>query len=196
MVAMVPRGLWSPDKVLALLDLPLPTVDSHLRMVREAADKQCHHTTATRAAESEALALVKERHRHEAAMWAAPSATSPLADEQRRQEAADCTVAAEVRSCSNTIVAQANSHFDVMLAALPNHINTAIRQVQAMRDVLAAPLDAILAKIEREDIKEGAQTTSLVVASSTPLAIIGNLQKVHATPLTSQTPIWIALNWK
>ncbi len=52
----------------------------------------------------------------------------------------------------------------------------------ASRDLLAAPLDALLANIEREDIEEGARTTPLVVASCTPSAVAGNLQKAPATP--------------
>jgi len=52
----------------------------------------------------------------------------------------------------------------------------------ASRDLLAAPLDALLANIEREDIEEGARTTPLVVASCTPSAVAGNLQRAPATP--------------
>ena len=69
-------------------------------------------------------------------------------------------------------------------------------RVQATRDLLAASLDAILVKIERKDIKEGAQMTPLVLASSTPLAIAGNLQKAHVISLVVASPHLLAVDDK
>jgi hypothetical protein len=95
---------------------------------------------------------------------------------------ADQTAAVEAQSFRDTIVVRANNEFVVRPAALPNHIEAAIWQVQATRDLLSAPLDALLANIEREDIEEWARMTPLVVASSTPSASAGNLRKAPATP--------------
>ncbi len=63
-----------------------------------------------------------------AAMWAKLSAVSSLADEQSRPEIASSNLFNAARAC-----------------------------IQATCELLAAPLDAILANIEREDIKEGAR---------------------------------------
>jgi hypothetical protein len=54
----------------------------------------------------------------------------------------------------------------------------------------------LLANIEREDIKEGARTTPLVVALSTPSAVVGNLQKAPATPhdVASTQPLAVDYN--
>jgi hypothetical protein len=95
---------------------------------------------------------------------------------------ANQTAVVEVQSYCNTIVVWANNEFVVTPTASPNHIEAAIWRVQATRDLLAAPLDALLANIERKNIKEGAQMTPLVVALSTPSAVAGNLQKA---PMTS-----------
>jgi hypothetical protein len=95
---------------------------------------------------------------------------------------ADRTAVVEARSCCNTIVVRANDKFVVTPAASPNHVETAIRRVQAMHDLLAAPLDVLLANIERKDIEEGAWTSPLVVALSTPLVVAVNLRKAPTTP--------------
>jgi hypothetical protein len=92
---------------------------------REAAAR---HDGATRAAESVALALVKDCRRHEAAMQAELSAVSSFADEQSRPK----------------IVSS-------------NLFDAARARIQATCELLAAPLDAILADIEREDIEEVAR---------------------------------------
>ena len=95
---------------------------------------------------------------------------------------ADRTAVVEARSCHDTIVVRANDEFFVTPAASPNHVETAIRRVQAMHDLLAAPLDVLLANIERKDIEEGARTSPLVVALSTPSAVAVNLRKAPMTP--------------
>ena len=107
---------------------------------------------AARAAESEALALVKECRQHEAAMRSELSAANSLAlaDERPRHKIAS-----------------------------PNLFDAARARIQATCELLAGPLDAILADIEREDIKEGARTTPLVDALSLPSTVDGNIQKVR-----------------
>jgi hypothetical protein len=100
--------------------------------------------------ESEALALVEDCRRHEAAMRAELSAASSRADERPRHE-----------------------------IALPNIFDAARARIQATCELLAGPLDAILADIEREDIEEGARTTPLVDDPSLPSTVDGNIQKVR-----------------
>ncbi len=102
---------------------------------------------AARAAESEALALVKDCRRHEAAMRAELSAASSLADERPRHEIAS-----------------------------PNLFDAARARIQAICELLTGPLDAILANIEHEDIKEGARTTPLVGAPSLPSSVDGKIE--------------------
>jgi hypothetical protein len=117
------------------------------------ADDRSRHEAAARAAD-QALTLAEERRRHEDAMRAALSAASTLADERPHHEVAS----------SNFFVA-------------------AKERIQATCDLLAAPLDAILADIERKDIKEGARTTLLVVALIHPSAVDDNLLPAVAPPL-------------
>jgi hypothetical protein len=108
------------------------------------------HKGAARAAASEALALVEDCRRHEAAMRAELSAASSLADERPHHEIAS-----------------------------PNLFDAARARIQATCELLAGPLDAILANIERKDIEEGARTTPLVGAPSLPSTVDGNIQKVR-----------------
>jgi hypothetical protein len=55
--------------------------------------------------------------------------------------------------------------------ASPNLFDATRARIQATCELLAAPLDAILANIEREDIEEGARTT--------PSTVDGNIQMVR-----------------
>ena len=105
----------------------------------EASDERRRNEAAARAAESEALALVKECRQNEAATRAALSTVSSLADE---------------RPCHEVVS--------------PNHFDAARGCIQVTCKLITAPLDAILADIEREDIEEGARTTPLVGAPSLP----------------------------
>jgi hypothetical protein len=97
---------------------------------------------AARAVESEALALVEDCRRHEAVMRAEMSAASSLADERPHHEIAS-----------------------------PNLFDAARARIQATCDLLAAPLDALLADFVRKDIEEGARTTPLVGAPSLPSTV-------------------------
>ena len=117
------------------------------------ADNQSRHEAATRAAE-QVLTLVKERCQHKDAMRAALSAWSTLADKQPHHEVASS-----------------------------NFFDAAKERIQATCNLLAAPLDAILADIEREDIPEGARMTFLIVASIHPSAVNDNLLAAVAPPL-------------
>jgi hypothetical protein len=108
--------------------------------------EQQREAAAARAAESEARALVEDCRRHEAAMRAELSAASSLADERFRHEIAS-----------------------------PNIFDAARVRIQATCELLAGPLDVILANIEREDIKEGARTTPLVDAPSLPSTVDGHI---------------------
>jgi hypothetical protein len=119
------------------------------------ADNQSRHEAAARAAE-QALTLVKERRQHKDALRAALSAASTLADERPHHEVASS-----------------------------NFFDAAKEHIQATCDLLAAPLDTILADIEREDIAEGARMTFLVVASIHPSAVNDNLLAAVAPPLVS-----------
>ena len=83
---------------------------------------------AARAAESTALALVKDCRRHEAAMQAELSAVSSFANERSRPKIASS-----------------------------NLFDTARARIQATCELLAAPQDAILANTEHEDIDEEEQ---------------------------------------
>jgi hypothetical protein len=60
--------------------------------------------------------------------------------------------------------------------ASPNLFDAARARIH---ELLASPLDAILADIEREDIEEGARTTPLVGAPSLPSTVDGSIQKVR-----------------
>jgi hypothetical protein len=92
---------------------------------REAAAR---HDGAIRAAESAALALVKDCRRHEAAMQAELSSVSSFANERSRPKIASS-----------------------------NLFDTARARIQATCELLSAPQDAILANIEHEDIDEEEQ---------------------------------------
>ena len=97
-------------------------------LLSESIDKRerQREAAAARAAESTALALVKDCRRHEAAMRSELSAASSLAlvDERPRHEIAS-----------------------------PNLFDAARARIQVTCELLAGPLDAILADIECEDIK-------------------------------------------
>jgi hypothetical protein len=80
------------------------------------------------AAASKALALVEERRQHKAATRAAMSAASSLVGRQPRQEVVS-----------------------------PHLFDAASGRIQATCELLAAPLDAILADIERDDIQSAAR---------------------------------------
>ena len=119
------------------------------------ADDRPRHEAAARAAE-QALTLVEERRRHEDSMRATLSAVSSLADEQPHHEVASS-----------------------------NLFDAAKERIHATCDLLAAPLDAVLADIEHEDNKEDARMTLLVVASIHPAAVDDNLLPAVAPPLVS-----------
>jgi hypothetical protein len=134
-------------------------------LAAEADDRRCHeavmadaddrprHEAAARAAE-QALTLVEERRRHEDAMRATLSAVSSLVDERPHHKVASSNLFDAAKEC-----------------------------IQATCDLLAAPLDAILADIEHEDIKEDARMTLLVVALIHPVAVDDNLLPAVAPPL-------------
>ena len=63
--------------------------------------------------------------------------------------------------------------------ASPNLFDAARARIQATCELLAGPLDAILADIECKDIEEGARTTPLVDAPSLPSTVDGHIQKVR-----------------
>jgi hypothetical protein len=119
---------------------------------------------AARAAE-QALTLVEECRQHEYAMRAALFAASCLADEQPHHKVASS-----------------------------NLFDAAKERIQATCDLLAAPLDAILADIEREDIMEEARTTLLIVASIHPSAVDDNLLPAVAPPLVGTPFLPSAVN--
>ena len=61
--------------------------------------------------------------------------------------------------------------------ASPNLFDAARARIQATSELLAGPLDAILADIEREDIEEGARTTPLIGAPSLPSLVDGKRER-------------------
>jgi hypothetical protein len=67
----------------------------------------------------------------------------------------DRTAVVEAQSCHITIVVRVNDKFIVTPAALPNHMEAAIRQVQAMPDLLAAPLNALLCQYQAQGHQRG-----------------------------------------
>jgi hypothetical protein len=146
------------------------------------ANKRCHHKGATRAAESVELVLAKKRLHHEKTAW--EKALADNACEQRCRESAKCTAASaksalaveqttiladlalpkpalaeDMRRQEDTTEAQRCSDDKrVMVPVLPpDPVNVAIRCIWVEYALLAAPFDAILAKIECDDIAHEAQ---------------------------------------
>jgi hypothetical protein len=66
--------------------------------------------------------------------------------------------------------------------ALSNLFDAARVRIQATCELLAAPLDVILANIEREDIEEGARTTPLVGAPSLPSMVDATSRRYVLVP--------------
>jgi hypothetical protein len=97
---------------------------------------------AAGAMKSEALALFKDCRQHEAVMRAEMSDVSSLANERPHHK-----------------------------IALPNLFDAAQARIQATCDILAAPLDTLLADFEREDIEEGARMTPLAGVPSLPSTV-------------------------
>ena len=61
--------------------------------------------------------------------------------------------------------------------ASPNLFDGARARIQATYELLAGPLDAIVADIECKDIKEGARKTPLIGAPSLPLSVDGKRER-------------------
>ncbi len=108
------------------------------------AEERCRHDASARAAASAELALAKERHCHK--MAAQTATTAKVAEQEMLAE----------RSLANT----ERRH------APPASVTEAIRRVQAACDSLAAPLDALLAKIEA--LAHNATTLPVLLAMLSP----------------------------
>jgi hypothetical protein len=127
------------------------------------ANERCRHKAAEQSTASVELALAEERHCHEAAMQTAMSAKSSLANEHCHHKAA---LAEDKRRQEGTAKKQCRSDDECIMAPVlpPDPVNAAIRHIRVECALLAAPLDAILAKIERDNIAHEAQappTTTL-----------------------------------
>jgi hypothetical protein len=117
-----------------------------------------HHKKAELAAELAETALANEQHCHEAAACAAASTELELAEEQ---------------GCHKAGYVRAGDKCDMTHADPPNHVDAAIRRTWTECDVLAAPLDTILAKIEHEDIAHDAPAPP-TTTSQPPMAILSS----------------------
>ena len=131
-------------------------------LAAEADDQHCH--------EAVLVADADNQSRHEAAARAVEQALTLI--KERRQHKPTLSAA--------STLADERPHREV---ASSNFFDAAKEHIQATCDLLAAPLDTILADIEREDIAEGAWMIFLVVASIHPLAVNDNLLAAVAPPL-------------
>ena len=109
----------------------------------------------------------RERQREAAAFHQRPEALALVKD---------CRAVMQAELFAVSSLADERSHPEI---ASSNLFDAARARIQATCKLLAAPLDAILADIERDDIEEGARTTPLVDAPSLPSMVDGIIQKVH-----------------
>jgi hypothetical protein len=160
------------------------------------ANERCHHKAAAQAVESAELVLAKKRRRHKTT--AREKVLADDACERRCQEPAECTaalaksalaaertavladlalpepaLAEDKQRQEETAKKQRRSDDAHVMAPVlpPNPVNAAIRRIRVECAHLAAPLDAILAKIERDDIANKAQAPSMTT-SPHPVAML------------------------
>ncbi len=124
------------------------------------------YEAAANVAASAEQALAEERRRHDASTRAAALAELALAKEQRRHKMAAQT-ATTAKAAAQEMLAEANTE---RRHAPPASVTEAIRRVQAACDSLAAPLDALLAKIEAlaHDAPPPTTTSPVLPAMSSP----------------------------
>jgi hypothetical protein len=129
------------------------------------AEEHCRHTTAAQAAESAALAIADERRRHEAAARSALLVEPAPAD--------DCISVppAEARPLAVAVHRNTAGVFATAAPAPLDDVPVAIWRIQAARDTLAAPLDALLAKFEALAVNPAPPTIDALLAELEALAV-------------------------
>ena len=107
----------------------------------------------------------RERQREAAAFHQRPEALALVKD---------CRAVMQAELFAASSLADERSHPEI---ASSNLFDAARAHIQATCKLLAAPLDAILADIERDDIEEGARTTPFVGAPSLPSSVDGKIER-------------------
>jgi hypothetical protein len=159
------------------------------------AKERSRHNTAAQADESDALALAEEGRHHEAAAQATSLADSALAVERL------CIQPAAYRSLVKAGHHDAATDCDVASSASPDRVPVAIRRIQEAYDILAAPLDALLAEFAAlaVDPAPPTKTSSVPTATLPPSprprtyldAVVGPSERGYtllAPPSPSATP--------
>jgi hypothetical protein len=166
-------------------------------------ERHCHKAAA-QAAESAELVLAKKQHHHkttacektladdaceqccrESAECTAALAKSALAAEQTMVSAdlalPELALAEDKRRQEETAKKQCRSDDERVMAPVlpPNPVITAIRRIRVECALLAAPLDTILAKIERNDITHEARALP-----TTTLPHPAAMLSTHPRPMT------------